>query len=203
MNQKPYEILAMPFTLYLAPTGTVFPPIDETPGAGWTKVGTSGDLNYGEDGITITHNESVEVWRALGSTGPRKAFRTEEELHISLMLADLSLEQYAMAVNYNTVATVAAAVGEAGYKKMGLSRGLDVPQRALLVRGPGASPYGGQWNLQYEFPVAVQVGEPEVVFVKGEPAMLQLEWQLLEDLVAATEVERFGRVVAQNTDPGT
>jgi len=200
---KPYEVVAQPFTLYVAAVGSAFPDIDEEPGASWTKLGTSGDLNYTEDGVTVTHSQSIELWRALGSTGPRKAFRPEEELRIALVVADLTLEQYAIAMNFNTVSTESPGVGEPGYKKLGLSRGLQVTQRALLVRGNAASPYGDGWAAQYEVPVAVEAGEPEVVFTKGEPAGLALEFVALEDPDAASDDERFGRLIAQNADAGT
>lgn len=204
--QAPYEIVAQPFTLWLAPVAEAFPLIDVAPTGNWVKVGTSGDLNYTEDGVTVTHSQTVEAWRALGSTGPRKAFRTEEELKIAMTLADLTLENYAHALNANTVGTEAPGVGTAGYKKLGLSRGLDLPQVALLVRGVG-SPYGPgtsqAWNMQYEVPICVQISEPEVVFVKGEPAGLSLEFMALEDPSASEAAERFGRLVAQNADEGT
>lgn len=203
MSEQPFEIVAQPFEVWVAPVGETFPLIDVTPAGSWVKVGTSGDLNYSEDGVKVAHSQSTELWRALGSTGPRKAFRTEEELHLSLSLADLTLEAYALAMNYNTVSSEAAGVGTAGYKTLGLSRGLGVAQRALLVRGDGASPYGTGWNTQYEVPIVVQVAEPEVVFVKGEPAMLALEFVALEDPDAATEDERFGRLITQNTAQGT
>ena len=203
MSTIPYEIVAQPFTLWVADVGTAFPDIDTAPSGDWTKVGTSGDLNYTEDGVTITHSQSVELWRALGSTGPRKAFRTEEELRIALTVADISLEQYALALNYNTVTTTPAGVGTPGTKDIGLSRGLEVPQRALLVRGANASPYGTGWALQYEVPIVVQASEPEVVYVKGEPAGLALEFVAIEDPDASTASERFGRIVAQNADATT
>lgn len=204
MNTRPYEIVAQPFTLWVAAVGSAFPTVDEDPGVAWTKIGTSGDLNYSEDGVTLNHAQTVEYFRALGSTGARKAFRTEEDLRISLAVADVSLEQYAVAMNYNTVDSDAPGVGTSGTKTLGLSRGLTVAQRALLVRGAdGSSPYGAAWVLQYEVPVAVQVGEPEVVYVKGEPALLALEFMALEDPDATDEAERFGRLIAQNTEPGT
>lgn len=199
MATTPFEVIAQPFTLYIAAVGTVFPDLDDTPGASWTKIGSSGDLNYMEDGVTVMHNQEVELWRSLGSPGPRKAFRAEEELHITLTVADLTMEQYSLALDYNTVTTVAPATGVPGYKKVGLSRGLDASQKALLVRGNG-SPYGDNWKMQYEVPVAVQVGEPEVVFVKGEPAGLALEFVALEDPNAASTDERFGRILAQNAN---
>jgi hypothetical protein len=57
--------------------------------------------------------------------------------------------------------------------------------------------------LQYEIPVAVQIGEPEVVFVKGEPAALNLEFMALEDPDASSADERFGRIIAATSEPGT
>lgn len=198
----PYEVVAQPFTLWVAPVGTAFPDVDTAPNGSWTKVGTSGDLNYTEDGVTVTHSQSVELWRALGSTGPRKAFRGEEELRIALTLADLTLEQYKNAMNYNTVTDTPAGVGTPGYRKLGLSRGLAVNQRALLVRGNGG-PYGDAMAMQYEIPVAVEAGEPEVVFMKTEPAGLALEFVALEDPNASSAAERFGRLVAQDAVAGT
>lgn len=202
MAQTPFEIIAQPFTVWIAPTGESFPGVGDAPAGNWTKIGTSGDRNYSEDGVTVTPAQTVEIFRALGSTGPRKAFRTEEELRISFAVADLTLEQVKHALNQNTVTTVAPGVNP-GYKKIGLSRGLTVQQRALLIRGQ-ESPYGegaaDDWDLQFEVPVAVEVGEPEMVFVKGEPAMVQLEFLALEDPNAASDDERFGRLIAQNAD---
>ena len=152
----PFEVVAQPFTLYLAPEGSVFPTIDEQPGVSWKKIGTSGALNYTEDGVTVSHSQTLENFRSLGSTGPRKSFRTEEDLMISLTLVDITLEQYGIALNGNTVSTVPAAPGESGYKSIGLSRGLDVTRYALLVRGAKASGYMEDGVAQYEIPIAVQ-----------------------------------------------
>ena len=44
------------------------------------------------------------------------------------------------------------------------------------------------------------IGEPQTVFRKGTPAMLAVKWQALEDPNASSEVERFGRLVAQTAD---
>ena len=195
-NQAPFEIIAAPYTLWIAVVGTAFPAIDAVPAGGWIKVGTSGDLNYDEEGVTVEHSQSVERWRAVGGTGPRKAWRTEEDLAIRLVLADLTLEQYALALNHNTVTTQAAGPGAAGFKKIGLSRGLNLPRRALLLRGP--SPYGDNFNMQYEVPIAVQESSPELVFRKNTPAGLALEWFALEDPTAASADERFGRIKAQH-----
>lgn len=194
----PYEVIAAPFTLYTAPVGEAFPAIDATPAGNWTKVGTSGALNYGEEGVTVDHGQDVSEWKGLGDTGPRKVFRTGESLKISLMLHDISLEQYRHALNMNAVTDVAAGAGTAGYRKIGLSRGSTVVQRALLVRGPSGYNDENGWNSQYEVPLAFQTGEPEVVYRQGDPAGLALEWTAVIDPNAASDAERFGRFVMQD-----
>ena len=161
----------------------------EPPGGNWTLLGTLGNQNYGEEGVTVSHSESVEDFRGLGSTGPIKSFRTEEELTISLMLHDLTLEEYARAFNFVTVAT------DSDDKTMDLYRGNEVAYRALLVRGAG--PYGANYNLQYENPRVRSDSTPEIVFQKGTPAGLALQFRALEDLVAASESARFGIIRSQ------
>ena len=196
-NTQPFEIIAAPYKVYFAPTGTAFPAIDlAIPASPWKLVGTSGDLNYTDEGVTVAHNQALEKFRALGDSGSRKIFRTEEDLMIRLMLADITLEQYSHALNSNAVTTVAAGAGTAGYKVIGLSRGFAVATVALMVRGP--SPYGDNFTLQYEVPLAAQSGNPETVFVKSTPVALALEWTALVDPNAVSQFERFGRLRAQH-----
>lgn len=197
-NTSPYEIIAAALTVYFAPTGTAFPAVDEEPSASWTKVGTSGPLNYSDEGVTVEHSQSIELWRALGDSGARKAFRTEEDQKFRLTLVDLTLEQYKLALNNNTITTTAASSGVPGTKKIGLSRGQTLHTVALLVRGP--SPYMEDGVAQWEVPITVQTGSPEVVFVRDEPAGLELEWTTLVDPNAASADEYFGRFVAQTAE---
>lgn len=201
-NTAPYEIIASPFTVYRAPVGTAFPDVDEAPGVSWTKIGTSGDLNYTEDGVTVQHEQEMQTFRSLGSTGPRKAFRVSERQVVGFTLADLKLEQYLNALNGNTVTTTAAGVGTPGTKDIGLSRGISVTEYALLVRAD-VSPEGDAFAMQYEIPRCVEIGSPEVVFRKGEPAALALQFEALEDTNASTAAERFGRLVIQTADANT
>lgn len=198
-NTVPYEVIAAPYVLWFADVGTTFPTLDETPGVSWTKVGTSGDLNYDDGaGVTIQHSQTIVKWRATGDAGSRKAFRTEEDQIVKIKLVDVTLEQYALALNHNTVTDVAAGAGTVGYRHIGLSRGFTIATKALLIRGT-ASPYGATYIGQYEIPVAVQVGSPTVMLTKkGEPAGLDLEWHALVDPNAATEYVRFGRLLAQD-----
>jgi len=194
---KPFEIIAAPFTAYWAALSTAFPAIDDAAVTGFTKIGTSGDRNYSDEGVTVVHEQSIEPVRVLGSTGPVKVLRTEEGLIIRFTLFDLLLEQYKLALNQNTVATTAAGSGTAGFKEIDLYQDLDVNQIALLLRGQ-VSPEGAGWNTQYEVPAAYQSASPEPVFVKGAPAGLGLEFTAIEDPNAASAAKRFGRLVVQH-----
>jgi hypothetical protein len=185
-NTVPYEVIAAPYKVYVAPVGTAFPAIDAAPGVSWTLVGSSGDLNYDDaTGVIVEHRQTTVPWRALGDAGSRKIFRTEEDLIVKLKLVDITLEQYAHALNANTVTE------NPGERVIGLSRGFDVDTRALLVRA-AVSPYQAEGNTQYEIPRAAQVGSPTVTKKKGEPEGLDLEWMALVDPNAATEDVRFG-----------
>lgn len=197
MNAAPFEIIAAPFTGWWAPVGEAFPAIDAAPAGNWVKIGTSGDRNYDEDGVTVAHEQTIEQVRAVGGTGPRKAFRTEEGLIVRFSLMDLTLEQYRLALNSNPVATTAAGSGTAGFKALNAYRGLDISTMALLLRG-GVSPYGASFQSQFEIPVCFEGGSPEPAFKKGEPAGLALEFMVLEDPSASTEAERFGRLKQQH-----
>lgn len=193
----PFEIIAAPFTIYFAPTGTAFPAIDDATVTGFTKIGTSGDSNYSEDGVTFVHEQTIEQFRALGGTGPRKVSRTEENLIVRFTLWDLLLEQYKLALNSNVVSTTAAGSGTAGFKEIDLYRNIDVALMALLARG-NMSPEGDTWNEQYQVPVCYQSASPEPVFVKGAPAGLSLEFTALEDPNAASAAARFGKLITQH-----
>ncbi len=196
----PLELLAGPITLWLAPVGTAFPLVTGAPPGPWVRIGTSGDASYDEDGVVVSHVQKIDTARAAGTTGPIKAFRTEEDLMISLKLMDISLEQYSVAMNAALVTTVAAAVNVPGTKRMPLMRGGNVVIYALLARG-FISAYGDGFVGQYEVPRVFQSDNPKPVFKKGKPMTLDLEFTALEDLSAATPLERFGRLVSQHQVP--
>jgi len=199
MNQEPFEIIGAPFTLYLAPIGTAFPAVDEDPAVGWSLVGTNGTRNYSDDGVTLSHSQKIDQARPGGTTGPVKAWRSEEDLMIALTLWDMTLEQYQYALNGVAPATTAAAAGAAGFKQVGLSRGVEITQYAALFRGE--SPYGAGYNAQYEVPRCYQSANAKTAFKKGVPAGLELEFTALEDLDATSDDERFGRFIAQHQAP--
>lgn len=194
-NTAPLEIIASgQVEVWIAALATAKPDVDETP-TGWSKVGTYGNLNYNSDGVTIAHQQDIERFRALGDVGTRKVARTGESLMLRLIMWDLTLEQYALALNHNAITTTAASSGVPGKKKIGLSRGSAVATRSLLFRAP--SPYMTDGVMQYYLPVAAQVGNPEAVYRPNEPAGLALEWEALVDPNAASVYERFGYIEAQ------
>lgn len=197
---EPFEIIAAPFSVYWAPVGEAFPLIDAAPAGNWALIGTSGDENYSEEGVTLVHSQTIEKARPAGSTGARKAFRTAEDMMIRFTMWDMKLEQYNKALNNNAVATTAAGSGTAGFKALNLYRGLDVALMALLVRGD-VSPEGDSWKTQYQIPVCYQSGSPEPVFRKGNPIGLALEFDVLEDPSASSSAEKFGKLIVQHQEP--
>ncbi len=194
---QPFEIVAAPFTVYFGPVGEAFPAIDVAPAGNWLVIGTSGDRNYEGAGVTVSHAQTIEKFRAAGGTGPRKVQRTEEDLVVTFTLWDMLLEQYRLVLNQNAVATTAAGSGTAGFKQVDTYRGCDVATMALLVRGD-VSPEGATFKSQYEVPLCYQSGSPEPVFQKGSPAGLALEFTAIEDPNASAVTQRFGRLKVQH-----
>jgi hypothetical protein len=192
----PYEILAGPLDLWLAPVGTAFPVIGAAPAGPWAMVGTAGKRNYADDGLAVQHTQKIDTATPAGAIAPVKAWRTEEGLIVTVTMWDMSLEHYTIALGGAAPTTVAAAVGTPGTKKIGLSRGPDVVTYALLARGNSA--YGDNYKGQYEVPVCFQNASPKPVFAKGKPSGLELEFMALESSAAASELERFGHLIMQH-----
>jgi hypothetical protein len=193
---SPFEIIGAPLTLWLAPVGTAFPEISAVPAAGWVKVGTNGDRSYEAGGVTVTHSKTYDKVRTAGASGPVKAFLSEEDLMFGLTLLDCTLEQYQLALNGNTVTTVAPGASTPGTKKIGLSESVGrTREYALLARG--LSPYNEVLAMQYCVPRCYQSGAPAPVFRKGGTgAGLALQFEALENLTATNEEERFGYILA-------
>jgi hypothetical protein len=189
------EIVAFPRTLYVAPAGTEYPEVDAAPGAEWFKLGSEGNLNYDEDGVSTSHPQTIETFTPAGSTAPRKAFRTEESLTMAFNLVDLSTEQFAKVLDDAAIVTQAAAAEKAGTKSFNLLRGSDVNIYALLARGQ--SPEDNDLVLQYQWPTVYQSGEPAPVHTKGKPSMLAVEFTALE-IVAG----QFGEIIEQTAAAG-
>lgn len=186
------NIVNGPLSLYFAAVGTAFPLVDDDPPTGFTLIGTSGAKNYMEDGVSVAMNQSIEAFRGLGSTIPLKAFRTEEDLVVTVQMADLTLAEVRRALNENAVTNTSASSGIPGKDEINLNRNADVNTIALLVRGLGKSPQFATGNLQFELDKAYEGGSQEMTFVKGEPAGVLLEFHALED-----DAGNVGRLLVQ------
>lgn len=206
MNTVPYEVIAAaPIALYTAVADTAKVSLDLDPDdvVAWTKVGVSGDLNYDDGaGVEISNPQNLNPWRSLGDSGSRKVFRQDEDCTIKVKVVDLRLETLSEALNGNAVTTVPPGMGTVGYKWIGLSRGLAVATKALLIRLL-ISPYGAEWIGQYYFPRAAQSGKPTQLYKKTEPVGLELEWMALVKPDADTPAEYFGRLEFADADATT
>lgn len=192
MAQSPFEIIAAPFTIYLAATGTAFPDVSQTPSGSWVVLGTNGNLNYADSGIKVTHNQTIVEFTPVGSTGPTKAFRTEEGLSFSMELVDVSATHYSKILNGVSVTTQASGGGNSGYSQFELYQDYTVQQFACLLRSSGDSAGGTGFNTQYQLPRMYQSANPEPVWKKGDPATLAIEWTALRDSSL-----KFGKYVSQ------
>jgi hypothetical protein len=195
---EPYEMITTPGELWLAPVGESFPDVDSAPSGNWAKLGQSGMYSLNEDGVTVTHEQTLNQFRSLGATGPLKVNRSEENLTIGGILEDLSLEEYAKVLNDVSVSSGTTGSG-ADQKEIPLRQGKSVAVFAALLRIPSA--YGDGWDGQYEIPRVYQSENPAPAFTKDGKAGLQFMFTALEDTNAATEQERFGKLNMQTSSP--
>ena len=184
-GSAPYQIIAGPADVYVAPVGTAFPAVNVTPSGAWVALGQT------EGGVTVRHSQDLTFITTDQHTENVKAIRTAEGLQVEFSLAELTLENYIHVLNE---VTVTSAAGPPATKTVKLFKGVDVAQKSLLVKGP--SPYGNFYQ-QYQVPVVVADGEPEVQFVKDDKSVLACTWTALGDPNAATPADRFGSLVAQ------
>jgi hypothetical protein len=196
---EPFEIMATPFDVYLAPAGTAKPDIDAdlTTIPAWVLLGVRGADEYDEGGITVTHGQTQETYRGLRGTGPVKKFRKEEDLTFGFTLNDLTIESYAKVVNDATVDD-SSGISRA----VALHQGPQVATFALLAVSVDG-PYGDGAPCQYWIPKCVQSGSPAVVHRKGVPAGLALMFEAMENLDADTDDERFGVFEAADAPLGS
>ncbi len=196
-NVAPFQIIGGPMTIWLAPVGEAFPDLDtDPPIANWVALGASGDAcDYTEDGVILTLDQEIGMIKGLGKTGSLKARRSSEDLKIGVTVMDGTVENASIVLNGNTITTVAPGASNVGTKKVGLTRGLDVTQYALLARGE--SPYLADGFAQLEIPVCVVSSSPAPAFQKGEDvAGFEMEFTALVDPNAASDDEQYGRYIA-------
>ena len=173
--------------MYFAQTGTAFPAVSlGTPGSAWVEVG------YTEGGVKVASPQNVVELRADQVTGPIKAVRSEESLEITFSIANLKLENFALALNR----AIAGPTVAAGERSVPLYRGgFQVETFAFLARGNNLSPYGNL-HLQFEVPACFQAESPEEEFTKDNKAMLSVGLHAIADPNRATDNEAFGRLRA-------
>lgn len=175
----PFEIIAGPVDLFLAPTGTAEPLINASPAIAWVKLGVVGSKDYDESaGVLVRSEQTIAPVSALGATGDRKAFRDKEKLVIEVTLMDATAESYQAALNQLAISTVTGPPAE---KKIQLLQGGTVQTRALLVRGV-LSPYADSVNnTQWFVPLVYQNNPVETVYKKAVPVGLKLQFVALQD----------------------
>ena len=176
----PFEMVAAPMTLYIAPEATLAPELSLTPPSPWRFLGTSGSRSISDEGLTIAFNETVENQRTLGSTGIAKQFRSEEDLMVSFGLLDVSVETFSDALSGLSVTEVASALGTAGYRRVDLLRGFNVLNQAFLVRG--FSPYADDMFAQYWIPKGYASFSGDLSYTKSGAAMIPIQVSAIEDL---------------------
>lgn len=186
-TSTPLEVVVGIADVYLADVGTAVPDIS-VGATGFTLIGTAGKKNYDEAGVVIRSRQQIETdaFRMLGTLGPRKAARISEDLEVEFTLYDLNPEELLQAMTLSLTAgditSVSASTGVAGGKKISMLRGLKVNQKALLVKwDAGSSPLAASMGMQLWLPRVVQVGQPELVSVKGRPIGLQFMLRAIED----------------------
>lgn len=194
-SQDPKEIIVGSLDLYTAAAVEAEDDVDATPSGNWGLLGTTGDENYSEAGITISHNQTIRQTRAVGATGPLKANRQSEDLTISVELMDFNLAQFTKLLNSTTPSTDTSP----NIDYIGARRGADVTVLSLIARGTGLSPSGSSLNIQLYVPRAYQSGNLSPAFNKDTEAMLQAVFNALEYQSAATDEERFGRWVVETS----
>lgn len=184
---KPYEILAAPYTAFVGPAHTAVPRLHQSEAEiiaakAFTRIGTTGDLNYSEAGVTVTQSQTIASFQSAGSTVPRKVWRTDEGLEVAFELADVSPTQYALVMDELTVTTTGKVTGtgeEYALEKFNLKRGTKVFAYALYLRG--ISSVNEELPGAYYIPACYQGGNPAIKYaLKGGPAMLALQFIVLE-----------------------
>lgn len=193
---QPFSVMAGAFTAYVAIDGTIEPlNLSATPTTPWAVLGVNGSKDYDEDGITISPDDTREVFRGLGGTGIRKQWRTEEDLTAGFKVYDATPEHVAKVFG-TTLITTATAVATSASKAAPLKRGQLVSTMALLLRGDGGGPYADGQPAQFWFP-RVSVGDiGELVSAKGTPMGTELTFEVWDH-----ETLGFGNYRAASAGP--
>lgn len=185
MAVAPFEIVAGPAEVFYAPVGEAFPTITtDPPGGNWLSFGRT------EGGVVTAYEQNINLIRVNQVTGPLKAIRVDESLHITFSLAEITAERYAMILNDQTVDLTGNT------RAFPLGSGDEVQQKAILVRGP--SPHFNGF-AQLQLYRCVQVGNPSPEYTREDKSILDVDWQCMEDSSVNTPEGRFGDYLAQDS----
>ena len=197
MATEPYPIVVTgKFGVYLAAIGAAYPDLNDDPDASvWTKLADGTRID--EDGLTIEHGQTIDEHMVSGLIGPAKISRSGQTLAVNFTCVDLTIEQYAKALNGQAVTDTAKESGEVGHRSIALALGEDVKLHAMLVRFE-TSPYGAGYNMQYELPQVYQGSSPSVVFSKSDKAGLECSFMALEHATSG-----FGTLRMQDDEEGS
>lgn len=166
-TSTPFEMLASPFEVWLAPVGTAFPlETGHDPEPPWVLMGTNGNRNMTEEGVKVSWQQTLEYQRVIDYTAPIKAYRTDEKVIAEFVLTDVSAEMASYILNKNPVSTTLANASAGGYKEIELYRGEHVTEYAMVIRARRPL-YGPSLQLQYELLKVVIDGTPVLEYVKG------------------------------------
>lgn len=187
-NNKPFDRLIGPLTIYIAPVGEAVPAVNATPAGNWVVLGpTDGEQS-------LQHAGEATFLRDNDHTGPVKAVRPEEDVLYNFVLVGLTLENYGRIIS--AVSKVASAVGPPATKTLPLKRGYYASEYALIAKGAVLSPYG-QFPGMYVIPRGIFDGEPEPMFTKDEGASLEVNFHSLEDDTQGDPDKSLGWLVVQ------
>ncbi|MEE8466386.1 MAG: hypothetical protein V3S68_07910 [Dehalococcoidia bacterium] len=175
----PFEIMVATLKVYTGPVNEARPDLNDAVGGNWTLLGLTGKLDYTEDGVIVTPEETIEEFFALGSTAPQKAFRTQERFTIGVTVADMTAETLAKVFNDATVNDTAAGSGTAGVRDFDILQGVTVTEFGLLLRGD-VGPYIASSKMQWWTPRVYVESVGPIAAVKGEPGMYEVVFAALE-----------------------
>jgi hypothetical protein len=187
---EPFEIVAGPATVYVAPLGEAFPAINATPAGNWVALGDT------EGGVSVEVAQETAELTTDQKSAPLKIIRTGESVTVTFALAEVTLEHFAKLMDDAVVTDTAPGGGTAGHRSFPLKRGLgELRCWAMLIRGN--SPYMDA-NLQYELNKVVMTGSPTWANAKDDKVVLETEWKVLHDPNASNAI---GTIRAQDAAP--
>ena len=140
---------------------------------GWSLLA---DELYGEEGISISFQQTTELQRLLRDQLPVRGYRTAEEATIGFPNLDLTVDTMAFLMNQRSVTTTAASADRVGYKTAELERGVDVEYNSLLVQFNSPDYLGGK--AQFYLPRTFVSGNIDFDLMKTG-SMAPIEFNIL------------------------